>query len=356
MTRSTRVATAAVCVLALLLTGCGAPAAEPPTGTIALLLPEAETARYEASDRPTFESVAAKRCPTCALLYANAAGSASRQQEQAEAMLARGADVLVLDAVDTAAAASIVVYASRNGAAVIAYDRFIDHPDVDAYVSFDSELIGRQQTNAVLAALAGEGEARPGLLLLHGSPTDPNAAALRAGVHRVLDGADVDILGEFDVPAWSATRAQDWVSGQLAQFPGRVDGVVAANDALAGGAIAAFNSAGIAPVPPVSGQDAELAAVQRIVQGDQLMTVAKSTEDQARTAAELAVRLARGEHPVAPTTVRGIPSYLLAPTPVWQGDIERVIVRGRVYSTADICTPPYLAACTAIGLVGKDTP
>ncbi|MEV8268481.1 substrate-binding domain-containing protein [Microbacterium sp. NPDC076911] len=338
------------------LVGCVSSPAESSAGTIGLLLPEAGVSRYETSDRPVFEEVVAKRCPECDLLYANAGSSAARQQEQAEAMLARGVDVIVLDAVDTVAAESIVAEASRHGADVIAYDRFIDHPDVDIYVSFDSELIGRIQADAVVAALPSEAGDLPGILLVHGSPTDPNAAALRAGVHDALEGANVEILGEFDAPAWSSTQAQEWVSGQLTQFPGRVDGIVAANDALAGGAIAALKAAGVDPVPPVSGQDGELSAIQRIVDGNQLMTVAKATDDQARTAAEIAVRLLRGEEPAAPSMILGVPSFVLAPTAVEQSDIERVIVQGRVHSVEAICTPDYADACVRIGLIDKEIP
>lgn len=354
-----RAGAAALCALALVaMAGCApAPSSEQDAGTIGLLLPEAGIARYETTDRPTFEATLAARCPDCELLYANANSDAARQQEQAEAMLARGADVLVLDAVDTVAAESIVVAARRNGAQVIAYDRFINRPDVALYVSFDSELIGRLQADAVVDALADEAPGEPkGLLLLHGSPTDPNAAALRAGTHDALRDADVEILAEFDVPAWSATAAQGWVSGQLTKFPGQVDGIVAANDALAGGAIAALKAAGIEAMPPVSGQDGDLAAIQRIVVGDQLMTVANAIDDQARTAAELAVRLARGEQPAAPGTIGGVPSFLLPPTTAWQGDIERVIVQGRVHSRDEICTPPYADACAQIGLIDRETP
>lgn len=340
--------------------GCTAPASIASEGTIGLLLPDAEVARYETSDRPTFEEITRRRCPTCMVLYANAGANAARQQDQAESMLARGAKVLVLDAVDTVAAQSIVDSATRRGAVVVTYDRFIDHSGVAAYVSFDSELIGQQQTRAILDALpntpqwpsvlAGEG----GILLLNGSPTDPNAAALHAGAQRALAGSGVRVLGEFDVPGWSATRAQDWVTGQLTQFRGHVAGIVAGNDALAGGAIASLKAAGAHPVPPVSGQDAELSAIQRIVAGDQLMTVAKATDEQARTAAEIAVRLLRGEVPMAPTTIRGVPSFLLAPTPVYRDDVERVIVRGRVFSVQQICTPAYADACQALDLIDKE--
>lgn len=334
--------------------GSGTPEGDSRGGTIALLLPDTDTARYETSDRPTFEDVAAQRCPECTLLYANAGADAARQQEQAEAMLSRGAKVLVIDAVDTVAAVSIVAAATRHDAKVVAYDRFIEDPAVAAYVSFDSALIGRLQAAAVIAVIEAAGVQNPGVLLVNGSSTDPNAAALRAGATATLQASGIEVLAELDTPGWSSARAQEWVTAQIARFPGRIDGVVAANDALAGGAIAALNAAGIRPIPPVSGQDAELSAVQRIISGDQLMTVAKATDDQARTAAEVAVRLLRGEIPIAPTRIRGVPSFLLAPTTAHRDDVARVIIQGRVHSVADICTAPYAAACADLGLNEED--
>lgn len=336
--------------LALGLAAC-APATTGDDGTIALLLPETQTARYENVDRPVFEDVASARCPDCRLLYANADEDAARQQEQAAAMIARGADVLVLDAVDTTAAVGIVEKAVSEGVDVIAYDRFIDDKRVAYYVSFDSERIGYQQARAVLAALENTaGDETPGVLLVHGSPTDPNSAALRAGVHRALDDADVRIIAEYDTPGWSPTLAQDWVAGKITQYGGDVDAVVAANDTLAGGVISAFAAAGVDPIPPVTGQDGELSAIQRVINGEQLMTVAKATSQQARTAAEVAVRVLRGETPVASTSIDGVPSFLLAPTPVWAEDVQHVIVMGRVHSVDEICTPDYADACARLGL------
>jgi D-xylose transport system substrate-binding protein len=328
-------------------------------GAIALLLPEVKTARYETTDRPTFVGVVERRCPSCQVYYANADQDAATQQEQAESMLARGADVLVLDAVDAVAAVSIVQEASRHGVPVIAYDRFIADADIDYYVSFDSELIGYLQGSALVNALLAAGPRpdgrAPGILLVHGSPTDPNSAALAAGVERALEGEDIEVLAEYDTPDWSPDKATDWVEGQLTQYPGRVDGVYAANDGIAGGAIAAMKAAGLDPVPPVTGQDGELAAVQRIISGDQYMTVFKATTEQARTAAELAVRVLRGEAPRTTARIAGVPSLLLAPRAVGAADVERVIVAGGVYSVDGICTRYYARACAQTGLL-KEAP
>jgi D-xylose transport system substrate-binding protein len=336
-------------------------------GTIGLLLPEAQTARYEASDRPTFVSVVDRRCPGCTVLYANAGQDAAAQLQQAESMLAQGADVLVLDAVDTVAAEGIVVQAERLGAQVIAYDRFVD--GADYYVSYDYEFIGfllgsalagavTERVAAREAAGVGDqtGDGRPGVLLVHGSATEPNALAIAAGTRRALDGEDIDVLAEHYTPDWSPDKATEWTEAMLTRFPGQVDGILAANDGIAGGAIAAAKAAGLDPVPVTTGQDGELAAVQRIVAGDQYMTIYKATDQQAQTAAELAVRVLRGENPRSTVVIGGVPTMLLAPRAVGAADVEHVIVDGHVYTTDEICVPAYEAACERAGLLGEAAP
>jgi D-xylose transport system substrate-binding protein len=365
MTRRRTGLAAAVAVALLALAGCapgavaGAHGGPAPSGeTIALLLPESKTARYEGVDRPTFEQVVARRCPSCRVLYANADQDAARQQQQAESVLTQGAGVLVLDAVDVTAAESIVAAARERGVTVIAYDRFIAHAELDYYVSFDSRRVGQLQGEALVRALAEHGELAdrddpPGVLLVGGAPTDANSAALKAGVRGALEGTGIRVLAEYDTPDWSPDKAQEWVAGQLTQYAGRVDAVYAANDGTAGGAISAMKAAGLDPVPPVTGQDAELAAVQRVVSGDQYMTVYKAITEQARTAAELAVRVLHGEEPATTATVQGVPSLLLTPTPVTVENLRRVVVDGGLYTIEEICVQPYTRACSEAGLVGE---
>lgn len=396
MSRVTRPLLAAGVALAVGLGGCSAggtgpadgAASAPHEGTIGLLLPEAQTARYEASDHPTFVAVAGRRCPGCTVLYANAGQDAAAQLQQAESMLAQGAEVLVLDAVDTVAAAGIVAQAKRLGAEVIAYDRFVD--GADYYVSYDYEFIGFLLGSALAGAVterdaekdAGPGDStndstgpgteadtdadggtegadgtadddRPGVLLVHGSATEPNALAIAAGTRRALEGEDIDVLAEYYTPDWSPDKATEWTEAMLTRFPGQVDGVLAANDGIAGGAIAAAKAAGLDPVPVTTGQDGELAAVQRIISGDQFMTVYKATDQQAQTAAELAVRVLRGEEPRTTAVIQGVPTQLLAPRAVGAADVQHVIVDGHVYSTDEICVPAYRDACERAGLIGE---
>jgi len=355
-----RVVLAVLAVVAV-AAACAPPAepAAPSDDVIALLLPESKAARYESVDRPSFEQTVARRCPRCRVLYANADQDAARQQQQAESVLTQGAGVLVLDAVDAAAAVSIVEQAKKRGVPVIAYDRFIADAPLDYFVGTDGERVGQAQGEALVRELAlhrtGPDDPADGILVVNGSPTDPNSARFRLGLDQALAGAPVEVLASYDTPDWSPDKAQAWVSDQLIQYGRRVAAVYAANDGIAGGSISAMRAAGFDPVVPVTGQDAELAAIQRIVGGEQTMTVYRSLSEQGRSAAELAVLVVHGARPQLTATIDGVPALLLAVVPVDLDDVGRVIVDGGVYTTEEICVEPYRQACVDAGLLEEGT-
>lgn len=336
-------------LIGTLLPAC-APAATT-EGTVALLLPDAQTARYETFDRPLFEQRIAER-GDIDVRYANADQDAAKQQQQAESALSAGADVLVLDPVDSAAAATIVRAAAAQSVPVVAYDRMIAGGGVAYYVSFDNEKVGALQAEAFVDALDERGhDADAGILMVHGSPTDSNAALFREGAHAVIDASELQVLAEFDTPEWSPERAQEWVAGQITLHGEDIAGIYAANDATAGGAIAALRAANVDPLPLVTGQDAELAALQRIVSGDQYMTVYKAIRPQAHRAADVAVALLRGEPIVGETEVDGTPATLLDPIAVTVDDILDTVVADGFWSVEDICTPEYAQACEDAGIL-----
>ncbi|MEN0130347.1 MAG: substrate-binding domain-containing protein [Brevundimonas sp.] len=355
--RRLRVRLAAFAAILLLLAACShAPASpQPSDSTIALLLPESKAARYEGVDRPSFEETVARRCPDCQVLYANADQDAARQLQQAESVLTQGAGVIVLDAVDATAAITIVQKAAARGVPVIAYDRFIANAPLSYFVGVDAARVGRLQGEALVAAVTAKrkhsGGAGDGILVVNGSPTDPNSARLKLGLAAALVATPVEVLASYETPDWSPDKAQAWVSDQLTQFGSRVEGIYAGNDGEAGGAISAMIAAGFDPVAPVTGQDAELAAIQRIVSGTQLMTVYRSIAEQARTAAELAVRVVHGEPPTVLANVEGVPALFLGPVSVDISNVRRVIVDGGVFTTEEICVEPYTEACVRTGLI-----
>jgi len=324
--------------------------------TIGLLLPDAVTARYEAFDRPLIEQRISELCPECEVLYQNADADSAQQQSQAEAMLTQGVDVLILDAVDAEAAGSIVANAEQQGVPVVAYDRLASGP-VDYYVSYDNRRVGEVQGEALLEALRAGGDPMRGqIVMINGSPTDPNAADFAAGAHSVLDG-NVNIGAEYDTPDWSPEEAQNEMEQAITALgQENIIGVYAANDGTASGAIAAMVSAGFDPLPPVTGQDAELAAIQRIIGGQQYMTVYKRIEPEAFAAAEMAIALATGEEYEGETiTVNNgtvdVPAVLLEPVAVTIDNIADTIIADGFYTLEEICTPEYEQACAAAGLL-----
>ncbi|HXT20605.1 MAG TPA: substrate-binding domain-containing protein [Thermoanaerobaculia bacterium] len=323
---------------------------------IGLLLPENKTARYEAFDRPLIEQDVKALCPQCTVLYQNAQQDAARQQVQADSLLSQGIHALILDAVDAKAAGGIVARAKEQGVPVVAYDRFASGP-VDYFVTFDNEKVGQEQGKALIEALRRGGDLKRGpIVMINGSATDPNAADFKRGAHSVLDG-QVEIGFETDTPDWSPDKAQQEVEQALTKLGAhRVIGIYAANDGMASGAIAALKGQGVEPLPPVTGQDAELAGIQRILAGDQHMTIYKPYVSEARTAAAMAVAAARRQ-PYADPTVEltnasgdKVPSVLLPVVVVTRDNVKTTVLADGIYSLAQICAEPFAAACKEAGL------
>jgi D-xylose transport system substrate-binding protein len=342
-----------------------APTAAPIAGSgkIALLLPETKTTRYETADRPDFQQKFMSLCPSCEIIYSNANQDATAQLSQAEAALTNGAKVLVLDPVDSAAAAAIADKAKAQGVPVIAYDRLILNSDgVNDYISFDNQKVGQLQAQSLVDDLTKLGKPDPEIVMIDGSPTDNNAKLFKQGAHSVLDTLVTDkkltIAKEYDTPDWSPDQAQNEMQQALTALGNKVDGVYAANDGTAGGAIAAMRTAGLQPVPPITGQDAELAAIQRIINGDQYMTVYKAIKPEAEAAAQLAYDLLT-KTPVPADMTQGqtvnngkidVPSVLLTPVAVTKGNVKDTVVQDGFWTTQQICTATYAAACKAAGL------
>ncbi len=315
---------------------------------IALLLPENKTARYEAFDRPMFEAAVKAACADCEVIYSNAEQDAAKQQQQAEAAITQGVDVLVLDAVDGKSAATIVNNAKSQGVPVVAYDRFVAGSDY--YVSFDNQKVGELQGKGLVDAMKAAGNTSGDIVMINGSPTDANAADFKKGAHSVLDSSGYTIAAEYDTPDWSPDKAQSWMESQIGTLKGKLVGVYAANDGTAGGAIAALKSGGVNPLPPVTGQDAELAAIQRIIAGDQALTIYKAIKPEAEDAAKAALALSNKQKPEAATDKEGVPATLLAPVVVTKDNIKDTVVADGFYKVSDICTAEYAKACAAAGL------
>lgn len=315
---------------------------------IALLLPETKTTRYETFDKPYFEAALKSDCSSCTLIYNNANQDAAKQQQQAESAMTQGAKVLVLDAVDGKSAVTIVNEAKAKGVKVIAYDRFV--AGADYYVSFDNLKVGELQAQTLVDIIKKGGKTSGDIVMINGSPTDANAADFKKGAHSVLDKSGFTIAAEYDTPDWSPDKAQAWMEGELTKVKANLVGVYAANDGTAGGAITALKAGGVNPMVPVTGQDAEITGIQRILSGDQAMDVYKAIKPEATDAANNAVALASGKAPTSATTKDSVPATLLTPVAVTKSNIKDTVVKDGLYTVAQICTPQYANACKAAGL------
>ena len=356
ITRSSGGIAAASVVLLAAVAGCGSNDGASAGGNggdagnakIAFLMPDTASTRYELADKPLFEKRLKELCPSCSVLYQNADSDAAKQQQQVDSALAQGVKAIVLDPVDSAAAASMVQKAQSQQVPIIAYDRPIPQAKADYYVSFDNEKLGSMFAKSLVDKVKQDNP-NGGILQVNGSPTDAAAGLIKKGMHSAIDPSGLKLLAEYDTPDWAPPKAQDWVSGQISKFKGEIDGVVAANDGTGGGAIAAFKAAGMNP-PPVSGNDAELAAAQRIVNGDQFNTISKPIKIVASAAAEVAYAFAQGKPPEAKTTLFETPSQLFVPTVVTKENLKEELIDSGELKASELCVKEYAKGCAELGI------
>jgi D-xylose transport system substrate-binding protein len=351
---------AAMIALALMAVGCGGGDGDGGT-KVALLLPENETPRYESNDRPDFEKAIDEICPDCEVLYSNAGGDAEKQQSQAEAALTQGAEVMVVDPMDSKSAAAIAEKSQAQNVPVLSYDRLIENGEIDAYVSFDNKKVGELQAETLAKKLKEDGKASGPVIMINGDPADPNAALFKEGAKTGFEAAGVKIAKEYDTPEWSAENAQREAQQAITALGNDgFAGIYAANDDTGGGAIAAMKGAGIDPAErPVTGQDATVAGLQRILAGQQYMTVYKEIPPEAKISAEIAVALAEGEDvpqdKVTEEVDNGkgkVPAVLLKPIAVTKDNVKSTVIADDFVSASELCTGPYSAACKEAGISG----
>ena len=342
--------TAAMALSAFLLSGTAGIAQA--AGTVAFLMPDQGSTRYDEHDWPGFQAEMKKLCPDCTAIYQNGNNDVALQQQQFNAMISQGAKVIVIDPVDTGAAASLVKVAQAQGVKVVAYDRPIPDTPADFYVSFDNEGIGAAVAKSLVEHLKATGVSPDGIgvLQVNGAPTDAAARLIAKGSRDALAASEYKTLAEFDTPNWSPPKAQEWVAGQITRFGKQVVGVVAANDGTGGAAIAALKAAGVVPIPPVTGNDAEIAALQRIVAGDQYNTISKPSETVGIAAAQVAVAFLKGETPKPTATLYNTPSQLFVPEVVIKENLKAVVVDPGITTAAQICTGEYAEPCKALGI------
>ncbi|KMJ57481.1 ribose ABC transporter substrate-binding protein [Bacillus sp. LL01] len=288
-------------------------------------------------DRDLFKTAVENLGAEVEILAAN--GDDALQVLQAETLISQGVDLLVIVPHNAEATATIVKKAHLAGIKVLSYDRLIKNADIDLYVSFDNERVGVLQAEAI-TKLVPKGK----YVYIGGADTDNNAHLFKKGVFNILqpfiDKGDIVIVYDQWTKNWLPSNAYANMQEALNANGGKIDAVIAANDATAGMAIEALMEAGLAGEIPVAGQDAELAAAQRIVEGTQTMTVYKPIPTLAEEAARLAVALAKGEYIDTERKVNNgkveVPSVLLPPIAVNRSNIDETVIADGFHLEEDV--------------------
>lgn len=322
----------ALCFSLILLSSCWHVAAQTPAANaapikIAFLVDSLRVERWQ-RDAEAFSTRAGQLGAT--VVVESADGNDETQLAQANELIASGIRALVLVAHDAGKAARIVSAAKAKHVPVLCYERLVPYSDVDFYAGPHTERIGELQASSIVS-LAPKGN----YILVEGSPVDFNAKLLNQGQRKILqpyvDRGDIHIVAEIWVKDWSPIEAYSATAEAIAQAHGDVAGVIASNDGTAGGAIQALEDAKLAGKIPVSGQDADLAAIVRILNGTQSMTIYRPLSSLAAKTAEAAVSLARGQAATAPDAIpngdKKVPAYLVGVVVVTRSNVMQTVIK-----------------------------
>jgi D-xylose transport system substrate-binding protein len=359
--RKSTTATAFLLVLAMLLAACGSAnngsstpttASAPGQGCtkVGVLLPEtASSARWDNNDRPELEKLIPQYLPGATVDYSNAQGDADTQQSQAEADLAKGDCILVVAASDSVKAATIVTEAKAKGVPVIAYDRLIQSSDLSYYVSFDNVKVGQLQAQYIAAhyqSYVTSGHNK--LVMINGSQTDNNALLFYQGAIGVLNplisAGTLNKVYDKYTPNWDNPTAENEMQGALAANNNDIQIAYVANDGMAGTVIAALKQVKLNGKVLVTGQDATIAGIQAILEGDQSMTVEKNYALEATGTAQLVAAISKGTSTSSITngsqtktsTGAEIPSVLETPVAIDKDNFQQVVT-DNLMTAAQIC-------------------
>lgn len=288
-------------------------------------------------DRELFKKAVESLGAKVEIVAAN--GDDALQISQAETLISHGVDILVIVPHNAEATAAIVKKAHLAGIKVLAYDRLVNNANIDFYVSFDNEQVGEMQAKAI-TRLVPKGK----YVYIGGAVTDNNAHLFKKGVFNVLkpliDKGDIEIVYDQWTKDWTPANALMNMEAALKANHNQIDAVIAANDATAGGVIQALKEQGLAGKIPVAGQDADLAAAKRIIEGTQTMTVYKPIKALTKEAADLSVKLANGEELNTVRKVNNgkikVPSVLLSPIAVDKLNIDSTIIADGYHSKQDV--------------------
>jgi D-xylose transport system substrate-binding protein len=328
---------------------------------VGVILPDtASSARWEGADRPLLTE-AFKTAGVDADIQ-NANGDKAKFATIADQMLNEGANVLVLVNLDSPSAAAVIAKAKQQGVPTIDYDRLTLGGGASYYVSFDNVAVGTAQGEGLVKCMQANGDKSGPVALLNGSPTDNNATLFKQGYEKAIKDAGYTVAADQSVPDWDNTKAGTIFEQMYTKASGKFIGVAAANDGLGGAVVSVLKRNGEAGKIPVTGQDATDEGLQRVLTGDQCMTVYKAIKKEADAASQLAIKLAQGDTAGADALATGsvedtetkqqVKSVLLQPQMILKDNVKDVIADG--FTTVDkVCTTAALKkACEENGVSG----
>ncbi|HET6259548.1 MAG TPA: substrate-binding domain-containing protein [Pseudonocardia sp.] len=356
--------------LALTLAACGqnaaAPAAPPassaPAGgvKVGVILPEtASSARWEGFDKPLLTK--AMQAQGLDADIQNAQGDEQKFSTLADGMISSGVKVLVIASISSDSGAAVAAKAKAQGIPVIDYDRLNLGGTSDYYVSFDNTKVGELQGQGLVQGIGNKPGAQ--VIEIEGAPTDNNATLFHNGQENILkplyDKGTLKLVQSKPIDNWDNQQGGTDFEQILTGNGGKVDGVVAANDGLAGAIITVLTKYGLNGKVPVTGQDATPDGLQAILRGDQYMTVYKPIDQEAEATAKLAAALAKGDTAAAdaiatqtekdPKGNRDVKSVLLTPQLITKDNVKTVVDAGAV-KASEICVAATQAACNQLGI------
>jgi len=353
-------------LMALSLSACGSDSDDNGDGgdaakKVGVILPDAVTSpRWEANDRPSLQQ--AFDDAGIESIITNADGDVAKFGSTCDAMINEGVQVLMIVNLDSESGAACLKKAAAAGIQSIDYDRLTLGGGASYYVSFDNVVVGELMAQGLTKCLDDAGKTKANIVYINGAPTDNNAALFKSGYEQGLkdkiDSGDYKLVGD-QTGEWDATKAGTAFEQIYATNDGKIDGVVSANDTMAGGIIARLKANGLAGKVPVTGQDASVEGLQRVLNGTQCMTVYKDTNLEAKAASDLAIALINGDTDTADALVTGsvedtelgqdVPSVLATPEAIFKDGVAKVIADGFQTKEA-VCTGAFAKLCTDNGV------
>jgi D-xylose transport system substrate-binding protein len=341
-------------------TGSGDKSTAKATGKVGVILPDASTSpRWEANDRPLLAD--AFKAAGIESDIQNAQGDTAKFGTICDGMINAGVKVLLIVNLDSESGTACLKKAQAAGVKTIDYDRLTLGGGASYYVSFDNVEVGRLMGKGLEKCLTDDGKtSNVNIVYINGDPTDNNAALFKSGyveaTKPLIDSGKWKLVGD-QTGKWDATIAGNAFEQLYTQNNGKIDGVVSANDTMAGGIIARLKANNLAGKVPVTGQDASIAGLQAILAGQQCMTVYKAVKKEADAASQLAIALIKGQD--ASTLAKGsvqdtvlnkaVPSVLETPVAITKANIKTVFDDG-FQKASDVCTAAFAAACKTAGI------